>query len=159
MTALSSDPAAAISFGSSFGSSQELEQGTNSSQIEPATAKEQSPEHLENQEQTSTMQSPAANNDKTPAKGPNVETSQPTITPLKANISFQSSESFDGSFSSSQGLSQSVPSTLGYLSNRWNAASSFSTPATSQAPAFMTPTRQAQPYQEMTSMRLSLTSK
>jgi len=156
MTALSSDPVAAISFGSSFGSSQDLEQGTNSAQIEPATAKEQSPEHLENQEQTSTMQSSAANDGKTPAKGPNVETSQPTITPLKANISFQSSESFDGSFSSSssQGLSQSVPSTLGYLSNRWNAASSFSTPATSQAPAFMTPTRQAQPYQEMTSMRL-----
>lgn len=141
MAALSSDTAAASTFGSSFGSSQGIDQVPTNPEVEQGTAENGSPTALESQEQAIVrIDSPLAVPDNSPdGKTSNVEASQPTITPLKANISFQSSESFDGSFS--QGLSQSMPSTLGYLSNRWNAASSFSTPATLQAPAFMTPAR------------------
>lgn len=140
MAALSSDPILASTFGSSFGSSQSSDQVPASPETEhnalPTTL-------VKEPEQSFTgTPPPSANSDNNlHDKGPTMEASQPTITPLKANTSFQSSESFDNSFSASQGLPQSVPSTLGYLSNRWNAGSSFGTPPTSQTPAFMTPIR------------------
>lgn len=140
MAALSSDPILASTFGSSFGSSQ----GSDQVPASPETEQNALPGALANgPEQTfAGTSSPSANPDNSlHGKGPTMEASQPTITPLKANTSFPSSESFDNSFSGSQGLPQSVPSTLGYLSNRWNAGSSFGTPPTSQTPAFMTPLR------------------
>ncbi|KFX87351.1 hypothetical protein V490_08326 [Pseudogymnoascus sp. VKM F-3557] len=138
MAALSSDPILASTFGSSFGSSQ----GSDQVPASPETEQNALPVALASgPEQTFPgTSSPSANPDNNlHGKGPTMEASQPTITPLKANTSFPSSESFDNSFSGSQGLPQSVPSTLGYLSNRWNAGSSFGTPPTSQTPAFMTP--------------------
>ncbi|OBT59472.1 hypothetical protein VE04_00314 [Pseudogymnoascus sp. 24MN13] len=138
MAALSSDPILASTFGSSFSSSQ----GSDQVPASPETEQSALPvTHTKGPEQAFPgTPSPAATSDNNlHGKGPTMEASQPTITPLKANTSFQSSESFDSSFSASQGLPQSVPSTLGYLSNRWNAGSSFGTPPTSQTPAFMTP--------------------
>ncbi|KFY31079.1 hypothetical protein V493_01443 [Pseudogymnoascus sp. VKM F-4281 (FW-2241)] len=138
MAALSSDPILAATFGGSFGSSQSSDQVPDSPEAEQNAFP---PTLVKGPEQPFPgTPSPSANSDNNlHGKGPTMEASQPTITPLKANTSFQSSESFDNSFSASQGLPQSVPSTLGYLSNRWNAGSSFGTPPTSQTPAFMTP--------------------
>lgn len=135
MAALSSDPVLASTFGSSQGSDQVAaspEREQNALSVTLAKGPDQA--------SLGALSPSAPSDNNLHGKGPTtMEASQPTITPLKANTSFQSSESFDNSFSASQGLPQSIPSTLGYLSNRWNAGSSFGTPPTSQTPAFMTP--------------------
>lgn len=134
MAALSSDPVLASTFGSSFGSSQ------GSDQVAASPEREQNALSVTLAKGPDQASPSAPSDNNLHGKGPTtMEASQPTITPLKANTSFQSSESFDNSFSASQGLPQSLPSTLGYLSNRWNAGSSFGTPPTSETPAFMTP--------------------
>ncbi|KAG4438170.1 hypothetical protein IFR05_006338 [Cadophora sp. M221] len=141
MAALSSDPASMAG----YSSSPSMEETEPSSQVEPI-ASQAEPDHCHDEVPEVSLPKPV----ETPVEvekeiEPEVEAAVEEVAaalppPLLRRASSGTSVNDSSSFPITDTTTKSFSSTPGYLANRWNAYnSSFSSPSSSQVPAFTTP--------------------
>lgn len=137
LAALSSDPAPMAA----FSSSQTMVEGIPSSQQEipssPGSSQVEFLEPREIEERVEVVEGEGADvsvNEKTSSL-------PPPIPALNRQSSRLSGHEASSSSSANESVVKSFSSTPGYLANRWNSIhNSFSTPSSSHAPTFVTPT-------------------